>query len=88
MTIASNGSRHHAREQKLAERLTAVAQAATQMASELELDRLLNELPQMIHSTLAYDLVGLFLTEPQSNELVLRSEAGIPSPGNLGFRLA
>ncbi|HET8522746.1 MAG TPA: GAF domain-containing sensor histidine kinase, partial [Thermomicrobiales bacterium] len=47
-----------------------------------------NELPQMIHSTLAYDLVGLFLTEPQSNELVLRSEAGIPSPGNLGFRLA
>jgi signal transduction histidine kinase len=88
LTVEPNGFHRNAREQKLAERLTAVAEAATQMASELELDRLLNELPKMIHSALEYDLVGLFLIEPQSNELVLRSEAGMPPPGNVGFRLA
>jgi signal transduction histidine kinase len=76
------------REQKLAERLTAVAEAATQMARELDLDRLLSELPTMIHTALEYDLVALFLIEPHSDELILRSEAGTPPPGRLGFRLA
>jgi signal transduction histidine kinase/putative methionine-R-sulfoxide reductase with GAF domain len=88
LTVNPNGTQHGLREQKLAERLTAVAEAATQMARELDLDRLLSELPAMIHRALEYDLVALFLVESHGDELVLRSEAGTPPPGRLGFRLA
>jgi signal transduction histidine kinase len=75
------------RDKKLAARLGAVAEAATRVVKELDLDRLLNEIPDTIRDTLGYDLVNVFMIDKANGETILRASAGFPGDPPIGSRM-
>lgn len=72
------------RQRTLAARLRAVARAATEVAQQLDLDRLLDEIPSSIQEALGYDLVNVFLIDETTGDAQLRSTSGLPVPPPFG----
>jgi signal transduction histidine kinase len=70
----------YARERKLALRLAAVAKAAVEAASQLDPDRLLDDLPGLIVGAFGHYLANVFLLDRGDGSLVLRAIAGYPGP--------
>jgi signal transduction histidine kinase len=75
------------RDRKLAARLGAVADAATRVVKELDLDRLVTEIPIIIRETLGYDLVNVFMIDPATGEAILRASEGFPGDAPIGSRM-
>ncbi len=75
------------RQRTLAARLRAVARAATDVAQELDPERLLDEVPTAIQEALGYDLVNVFLIDERSGSPWLRATAGLPIPAPIGDRM-
>jgi PAS domain S-box-containing protein len=75
------------RDKKLADRLGAVAEAATRVVKELDLDQLVREIPVTIRETLGYDLVNVFMVDPEDGGIILRASAGFPGKAPIGSRM-
>ena len=77
VAVALENARLFERMQRLAKRLALVSEVAREIATVRDLDTLLRETTERIVQTFGYDYVAVFLSDPDTCELVFTTGAGI-----------
>jgi signal transduction histidine kinase len=86
--VAIENSRLIESERHRINQLTAINRLAREIAMLHESDKVIDTAVDLIHELFGYDLVGVFLTDPDTKELVLRAFfTGAEQPTDIGLRL-
>ena len=85
--IAVEHAHLYAAEKKRANHLTIINEVASRVLSTFDLDTLLRQTASLIQHHFAYYDVAIFMTEPQTEQVVLRAQAGAYSDDSVvGYR--
>ncbi len=77
VAVALENARLYERTQRLAERLALVSEVAREIAAVRDLDTLLRETTARVIEAFGYDYVAVFLLDPDTQELVFTTGAGV-----------